>query len=95
MLPYVLSQLGKTSVLGDVDPEEWKRPGAEVMTASVLKQVRPGSILGFHDPMGEDTRRAVDAVVARLIADGYAFETMSKFLTRRGRRSDAPSAAPR
>ena len=30
-----------------------------------------------------------------LVADGYAFETMSVFLRRRGQPSDAPSAAPR
>jgi peptidoglycan/xylan/chitin deacetylase (PgdA/CDA1 family) len=95
VLPYVLTTLGKTSVLGDVDPEEWKRPGAAVMTASVLKQVRPGSILGFHDPMGEDTRRTVDAVLTTLLADGYRIEAMSAFLKRRARPSDAPSAARR
>ena len=95
VLPYVLSEMHKTSVLGDVDPEEWKRPGAAVMAASVLKQTRPGSILGFHDPMGEDTRRAVDAVLTKLVADGYRFETMSVFLKRRGPPSAAPSAARR
>jgi peptidoglycan/xylan/chitin deacetylase (PgdA/CDA1 family) len=85
VLPYVLSQLGKIQVLGDVDPKEWKERPASVMIESVLGQVRPGSILGFHDTMGAATLETVDAVLARLLADGYRFETVSEFLRRRPR----------
>ena len=55
VLPYVLVQMKKLSVFGDVDPEEWKRPSAAVMTESILRQVRPGSIIGLHDPLGAET----------------------------------------
>ena len=57
VLPCVLVQMRKLSVLGDVDPKEWKQRPAAVMTESILRQVRPGSILGLHDPKGAETLR--------------------------------------
>ena len=83
VLPYVLSQAGRLSVLGDVDPREWKGRPAEVMIPAVLEQVRPGSILGFHDPLGVETARTVDAVLTTLLARGYRFEKVSDFILRR------------
>jgi peptidoglycan/xylan/chitin deacetylase (PgdA/CDA1 family) len=83
VLPWVLTRMGKINVQGDVDPEEWRQRPADVMTASVLKQVRPGSIIGFHDTQGDRTRATVDAVLTALLADGYRFERVSEFLRRR------------
>jgi peptidoglycan/xylan/chitin deacetylase (PgdA/CDA1 family) len=83
VLPWVLRRMGKVNVQGDVDPEEWRQRPADVMAGSVLKQVRPGSILGFHDTQGAATLQAVDAVLTRLLADGYRFERVSEFLRRR------------
>lgn len=83
VLPYVLTQMGKLSVLSDVDVEEWKRPPAAVMVRSALEQVRPGSVMQFHDPLGEETLKAVDQVVTRLLAQGYRFERISELIKRR------------
>ena len=83
ILPFVLMQLGKTNVQGDVDPEEWRQRPAAVMTASVLRQVRPGSIVGFHEVLGEETLRAVDDVLTALAAQGYRIETVAQLLRRR------------
>ena len=83
VLPYVLVQMEKLSVLGDVDPEEWKRRSAAVMTESILRQVRPGSIIGLHDPAGADTLKTLENVLAALSAQGYRFETVSQLVTRR------------
>jgi peptidoglycan-N-acetylglucosamine deacetylase len=82
VLPFVLVRMKKLSVLGDVDAEEWKRHPAAVMTASVLRQVRPGSIIGLHDPMGSQTLRTVDDSITALAARGYRFETVSELLRR-------------
>jgi peptidoglycan/xylan/chitin deacetylase (PgdA/CDA1 family) len=82
-LPYVLRQMNKLSVLGDVDPEEWKQRPAAVMIASVLRQVRNGSIIGFHDPHGLETIKTIDAVIPALLAQGYRFETVSRLIARR------------
>jgi peptidoglycan-N-acetylglucosamine deacetylase len=83
VLPYMLVQMRKLSVLGDVDPEEWKRRPAAVMTESILRQVRPGSIIGLHDPAGAETLRTLESVVAALSARGYRFETVSELVSRR------------
>jgi peptidoglycan/xylan/chitin deacetylase (PgdA/CDA1 family) len=73
----------KLSVLGDVDPEEWKQRPAAVMTESILHQVRPGSIIGLHDPMGAETLRTLQNILPALTAQGYRFETVSELVRRR------------
>jgi peptidoglycan/xylan/chitin deacetylase (PgdA/CDA1 family) len=83
VLPYVLVQMGKLSVLGDVDPKEWKQRSAAVMTESILRQVRPGSIIGLHDPMGAETLRTLQNILPALAAEGYRFETVSELVRRR------------
>jgi peptidoglycan-N-acetylglucosamine deacetylase len=83
VLPYVLVQMKKLSVLGDVDPEEWKQYPAPVLTASILRQVRPGSIIGLHDPNGIETLKALENILPALAGQGYRFETISKLVRRR------------
>lgn len=83
VLPYVLTRMNKLSVLGDVDPEEWKEPGAAVMTASIMRQVRPGSIIGLHDTLGTETIQTLRNILQALTAEGYRFETVSAFVRRR------------
>ena len=53
------------------------------MTESILRQTRPGSIIGLHDLAGGETMKTVEAVVPRLIAQGYRFERVSEFVKRR------------
>ena len=83
VLPYVLVQMNKLSVLGDVDPKEWKQRPAAIMTESILRQVRPGSIIGLHDPMGAETLRTLQNILPALAAEGYRFETVSALVRRR------------
>jgi peptidoglycan/xylan/chitin deacetylase (PgdA/CDA1 family) len=66
-----------------VDPEEWRRPTAGVMTDFVLGHTRPGSIIWLHDTLGVETVRALEAVLTALAADGYRFETISELIRRR------------
>ena len=75
--------MNKLSVLGDVDPEEWKQRPAAVMTESILRQVRPGSIIGLHDPMGAESLQTLENILPALIARGYRFETVSELVRRR------------
>jgi peptidoglycan/xylan/chitin deacetylase (PgdA/CDA1 family) len=83
VLPYVLGQMDKLSVLADVDPEEWKRRPAAVMIDIVLRQARPGSIISLHDTAGEETLRTLESVLETLTARGYEFETVSGLIRRR------------
>ena len=82
VLPYVLRQLGKVSVLADVDAEEWRRRSAEEMTADVLAGVRPGSIVMMHDTAGEATVRMADEVIAALAGRGFRFEPVGSLIGR-------------
>ena len=85
VLPYVLVRMEKLSVLSDVDPEEWKRRPATVMTESILRQVRPGSIISLHDPMGAETLRTLENILPALAARGFQFETVSALVRRQAR----------
>jgi peptidoglycan/xylan/chitin deacetylase (PgdA/CDA1 family) len=86
ILPYVLRQMGKIAVYSDTDAEEWKRPPAAVMVESVMSAVGPGSVIGFHDTAGDETLRAVDEVVSRLLAAGYRFVRVSELAAMRPQR---------
>jgi hypothetical protein len=66
-----------------MDVEEWKRPPAALMVQTVMDAVRLGSMIGFHDTAGEETRKAV--VVTRLRADGYSFQTVTALAATRKR----------
>jgi peptidoglycan/xylan/chitin deacetylase (PgdA/CDA1 family) len=71
-----------TSVLWNVDPYDWKSPGAGAIAASILRQVRPGSIVLSHDgggPRGE-TLAALPAVIHELRRRGYEFVTVTELL---------------
>ncbi len=74
--------LGLATVLWNVDPTDWARPGSAAIERRVLAQVRPGSIVISHDgggPRGQ-TLAAYPRIIARLRARGYRFETMPQLL---------------
>lgn len=87
VLPYVLVQMKKLSVMGDVSADEWRQRPAAVMTESILRHVRPGSIIGLHDPAGAEMLRTLQDILPALAAQGYRFETVSELVRRRGRTS--------
>ena len=83
VVPYVLRQMDKLSVLIEVDAEEWTNPPAAEITKTILGGVKPGAIVGMHDTNGEETIRALDETLTALVAQGYTFETVSQLVTRR------------
>ena len=85
VLPYVLVQMGKLDVLGDVSADEWRQQPAAVMTESILRHVRPGSIIGMHDPAGAESLQTLKDILPALIAQGYRFETVSELVRRRAK----------
>jgi peptidoglycan-N-acetylglucosamine deacetylase len=62
-----------------VDPLDWKRPGASVVTQRILSQVRPGAIVLSHD-IHKQTVDAMPATLDGLIAKGYKFVTVSQLI---------------
>ena len=69
------AELGKTLTLWNVDPQDWRRPGADQIAEHLLTHARPGAILLMHDGGGErsQTVEALDTVLAELSARGYSF----------------------
>jgi peptidoglycan/xylan/chitin deacetylase (PgdA/CDA1 family) len=69
--------------LGNVYPRDSRRPGRERIVKRVLDRIVPGAIVILHDggwhPHVDrrQTVEAVDALIDRLGADGYRFQTLS------------------
>jgi peptidoglycan/xylan/chitin deacetylase (PgdA/CDA1 family) len=53
----------------DVDPQDWREPGASVIASRVLSHVRPGSIVVMH--LRPQTAAALPAILRGLRARGY------------------------
>jgi peptidoglycan/xylan/chitin deacetylase (PgdA/CDA1 family) len=64
-------------VFWTVDPEDWKKPGADVIAQRLIDGARPGAILLAHD-IHAQTIEAVPLVISRLKAMGYRFGTISQ-----------------
>lgn len=65
---------------------DWEdRVTAEMRTASILKQVKDGSIILMHDMLGNDkTVEALDTLIPQLKERGYTFVTVSQLFNAKG-----------
>ncbi|HSJ57145.1 MAG TPA: polysaccharide deacetylase family protein [Anaerolineae bacterium] len=72
------ANLGYTLVLWDVDPQDWRRPGADVISDYILGNVFPGVIVLMHDGGGDCTQsvQALKTVLRELSAQGFAFRSI-------------------
>jgi peptidoglycan/xylan/chitin deacetylase (PgdA/CDA1 family) len=64
----------------DIDPLDWRRPGAKVIAERVLKKVRPGAVVLLHDGSVNraQTVEASKIIIAKLKKKGYRFVTMQE-----------------
>jgi peptidoglycan/xylan/chitin deacetylase (PgdA/CDA1 family) len=76
---WIESQFGLNIILWSVDPFDWKRPGASVITQRILSQVRPGAIILSHD-IHKQTVDAMPTTLDSLIAKGYKFVTVTQLI---------------
>ncbi|MCG6494173.1 polysaccharide deacetylase family protein [Kitasatospora sp. A2-31] len=86
--PEVLERVaesGLTTVLWDVETNDWARPGPEVVTERVLRQVRPGSVVLMHDGGGDRSRTAaaLPAVITGLRERGYRLVALEELAAER------------
>lgn len=65
------------------DTEDWKRPGAKKIANKVLKGVKPGDIILFHDSGGDrsQTVRALEIILQKMQEEGYEFVTVSELVS--------------
>jgi peptidoglycan/xylan/chitin deacetylase (PgdA/CDA1 family) len=87
---WIENRFGLNIILWSVDPFDWKRPGASVITQRILSQAHPGSIILSHD-IHKQTIDAMPATLDGLIAKGYKFATVSQLIAMN--KPKPPSAA--
>jgi peptidoglycan/xylan/chitin deacetylase (PgdA/CDA1 family) len=76
---WIHDQFGYRIIMWDVDPLDWKRPGAAVVRNRILKEARPGSIILSHD-IHPQTIEAMPETFNQLEAKGFKFVTVSELL---------------
>lgn len=74
-----VNSMGMSAVQWDVDSLDWKGLSASEITERVLKNVKSGSIVLFHNA-AENTPEALPSIIEALIADGYSIVPVSKLL---------------
>jgi peptidoglycan/xylan/chitin deacetylase (PgdA/CDA1 family) len=77
-----VAEAGLTAIQWDVvSGDPWRAQTAVRIAATVLRQVRPGSIVVAHaNGRGWHTARALPAIVSALRARGFRFVTVSELL---------------
>ena len=71
--------LGMTAIQWDVDSLDWKGISAQEITQRVLKNVRSGSIVLFHNA-ARHTPEALPGIIEALQAEGYTIVPVSQIL---------------
>ena len=74
-----INAAGMTAIQWDVDSLDWKGLSAAEIQERVLRQVRSGSIVLFHNA-AEHTPEALPGILDALLADGYRVVPVSELL---------------
>ena len=90
---WIHDEFGYDIILWDVDPLDWKRPGAAVVRNRILKETRPGSIVLSHD-IHPGTVEAMPSTFDELEAKGFKFVTVSELLNMATPETPYPKAEP-
>ncbi len=77
------SEYGYPTILWDVDPLDWKRPGTAVVKSRILNGTKSGSIVLAHD-LHSTTVDAMPTTLDALLAKGFRFVTVSQLLAMKG-----------
>jgi peptidoglycan/xylan/chitin deacetylase (PgdA/CDA1 family) len=70
--------LGYKVVGWDIDPKDWRRPGADAIASHVSQRAFPGAIVVLHDGGGgsQQTVVAVEMILEELSRQGYGFRAL-------------------
>jgi peptidoglycan/xylan/chitin deacetylase (PgdA/CDA1 family) len=79
---WAMKEYGYPTVLWSVDPFDWKKPGAGVITSRILTGTGNGGIILAHDIHGQ-TIDAMPATLDGLVSRGYRFATVSQLIAMR------------
>ncbi|MFU8893085.1 MAG: polysaccharide deacetylase family protein [Luteolibacter sp.] len=75
----VHAEFGYPTILWNVDPLDWKRPGPSVVAQRMISGASPGGILLAHD-LHSQTVDAMPATLDGLLRRGYKFVTVSQLI---------------
>jgi peptidoglycan/xylan/chitin deacetylase (PgdA/CDA1 family) len=75
----VHDEFGYPTILWSVDPLDWKRPGAAVITSRILHHTSAGGIVLAHD-LHSQSVDAMPATLNGLLRAGFKFVTVSQLL---------------
>ena len=75
-------ELGYEIILWSVDTRDWAHCSTADMVRNIKKNVRPGSVVLFHDYISgaAHTKAALNVVIPYLLAQGYRFVTVSELI---------------
>lgn len=78
-----LADLVAVEVGWDVDTEDWRKPGAESIAATI-KSAKPGNVILMHDGGGDrsQTVEGLRQALPALKAEGYSFVTIDELLSK-------------
>ena len=71
--------LGLKTIQWDVDSVDWKDPSPADIKKKILKNVKSGSILLFHNDL-ENTTAALPEILSELRSQGYSFVTVNELI---------------
>jgi peptidoglycan/xylan/chitin deacetylase (PgdA/CDA1 family) len=91
---WINQEFGYKIVLWDVDPLDWRRPGANVVCNRIVKNTRAGSIVLAHD-IHPGTIEAMPCVLNQLEAKGFKFVTVSELIAMETPLPPKPSPSPK
>ncbi len=81
LLIETAESMGLYTIQWDVDSLDWKNLSAEQIRDRVVKNVKNGSIVLFHN-QGLHTSAALPAIIKSLKASGYSFVTIGELIYR-------------
>ncbi|MCW1932688.1 polysaccharide deacetylase family protein [Pararhodobacter zhoushanensis] len=82
VLPWVLAEQNRTTVMWDIEPDSDLNAGAERIARIAIEQARPGSIILLHAMASSRsaTRAALPLIIDGLHARGFRLVTLSELL---------------
>jgi len=70
---------GMYCIQWDVDSLDWKDPSPETMVKTIMKKIKPGSIILMHNG-AKNTPEALPMIIEAVLQEGYTFVPISELL---------------
>ncbi len=92
----LMNSMGLTTVMWNVDPRDWSRPGTNVIINRVVYQTGRGSIILMHDGGGNrsQTVMALPSIIENLRSQGFTFVTLPQLVADMEAKHIKPTPTP-